>query len=136
MWKKIDKFIEKNEPECFILLVILLLGGMIAYFGISARNYKIQYETVVVEKKVVMVEITAIASQPKHFYIDLNDLDTGDFHHYVYVSKHFNEWGRLKFPVKFEVERTTSRYIHLPEKKHEVYFNNGDLYDGLYRSIK
>lgn len=40
-------------------------------------------------------EIVGI-NQPKHFYVDLRDVETGYVYKHVYVSKHCNAWRKLK----------------------------------------
>lgn len=37
--------------------------------------------------------------RPKHFYVDLKDIKSGKVHKKVYISKHCNEWRKLKLVV-------------------------------------
>lgn len=45
---------------------------------------------------------------PKHVYVDLKDIETGQRHNRVFVSKHFNNWReKLIIGRKVQVRRST-----------------------------
>lgn len=51
---------------------------------------------------------------PKHFYVDLKDLKSGRVHKKVYISKHCNEWRKLKIGSQWSLT--------------EVDYKRGDFY--------
>lgn len=42
-------------------------------------------------------------NQPKHFYVDLKDVNTGQHYNHVYISKHCNDWRKLKMGSKWDL---------------------------------
>ena len=40
---------------------------------------------------------------PKHFYLDLKNVKTGVVHKHVYVSKHCNDWRKLKIGSRWDL---------------------------------
>ncbi len=65
---------------------------------------------------------------PKHFYLDLKNVKTGIVHRQVYVSKHCNNWRKLKIGSKWDM--------------FEIDYKRGDRYgtkivtDGLCDALK
>lgn len=60
--------------------------------------------------------------EPKHFYIDVQDILTGKIYKHVYVSKHCNEWRKLRIGETYKLKR-----VYWTDGGHE----NAN-FDGLY----
>lgn len=46
-------------------------------------------------------------NQPKHFYVDVKEVDTGYVYKRQYVSKHCNSWRKLKIGSRWHFEEKT-----------------------------
>ena len=74
--------------------------------GYNAR-FTDAFETVTEEFEIVKIH------PPKHFHLDLKSVETGEVFERVYVSKHMNEYRKLKIGSKFTMTRT--RRIQKPD---------------------
>jgi hypothetical protein len=115
------------KPSSIILIIIAILGISGAVYTYPLNEYT------VLENKTVSVELVAIASQPKHFYVDIKDLENNQIIKRVYVSKHFNKWRLLPFHVPFQVRRVTRQYDNRTGKPINVSYQG--ICDGLYLTL-
>ena len=60
------------------------------------------------ETKTEEFEIVGI-NPPKHFYLDLKNVRTGEVHH-VYVSKHYNNHRKITIGMKLTLTQTWWNY--------------------------
>lgn len=91
---------------------VISMIAMVAIFllGIFGIVHHSKYE--VLEEKMVEVELVAIASKPKHFYVDIRDLSTGVVWKHEYVSKHYNDWKKLPTGKPFLATRVTRKFVN------------------------
>lgn len=64
-------------------------------------------------------------NQPKHFYVDLVEVDTWEKYHHVYVSKHCNSWRELTLGDTLTLKR-----CHYRNGGNDIY-----EFDNLYNTL-
>lgn len=82
------------------LMVSLLMVGLVLLSGCDNR--------VEVDRQVKEYEVIGIRP-PKRFYVDLQDVQTGQIHEREYVSKRCSNWKRLKMSSKWQFTEITYR---------------------------
>ena len=70
---------------------------------------------------------------PKHFYVDLQDVETGVIHKHVYVSKHFNSWKSIDTT---ETLRLTRWQWKLTNGQEQFSFDSGQIRASLEGILK
>jgi hypothetical protein len=94
-----------------------LIVSIMVFFIASCAGHKCEYDSEEWrEYKLVSLD------KPKHFYVDLKDVQTGKLYYHVYVSKHCNSWKNLKIGGTYKLKR-----VHWTDGGHE----NSD-FDKLY----
>lgn len=81
------------NPSRVMKLVLLVLLGANAFlfYSIYARNRE-DAKHIKLEKSETRTFRLVGVDPPKHFYIDIKDVETEEVTNYVYVSKHCNSW--------------------------------------------
>lgn len=97
-----------------------ILGFIIYYFVHQHNNTKL------IKSEVGQFEIVGV-NPPKHVYIDLKNLTTGEITKKVYVSKHFGDWKSKVFE---------GRVIKLRINYYLTYGKESVKYDNLYETLK
>lgn len=100
---------------------ILLLLALVALIGCSPERKEKSRVAFYTEYKVVG------KTRPKHFYVDLLDVKTGQLYKHVYVSKHFNG-HETQVPIGRIVLLTNTITIYEDGGSNYQFYN---LYDTL-----
>lgn len=85
-----------------------------------------------VERSVDEYEIVGIRP-PKHFYLDLKNVKTGEVHKQVYVSKHYNEHRKLSVGMKITITRTLWEYS---DGSQRWSFNNTEIKEACDKLVQ
>lgn len=105
---------DENEDFLNVLLgFMLLLAGVLG--GTAIFDHFTEGSLIVLDKHEQKYEVIGI-KPPKHFQLDLRNIDTGEISKSVYISKHCMKWKNLKMGTIVTLEEETYKY----EKKSEV----------------
>lgn len=81
------------KPVTVGVVIIILLWGLVGYLGYSTYTQSVEdAKHIRLEKSESRNFQLAGVRPPKHFYVDLKDVETGVTDVQVYVSKHCNSW--------------------------------------------
>src|SRR5688500_9742296 len=111
---KID-FMEAEKPVFIVLIFILFLVSCGIEREDERQNIQYEFRTYTLDK----------VYPPKHFYVDLTDIETGLLYRHVYVSKHCNNWRNLTIGDTVVLKR---EMWNIGGDSHSSFF---DLYDEL-----
>lgn len=105
---------DENEDFLNVLLgFMLLFAGVLG--GTAIFDHFTEGSLIVLDKHEQKYEVIGI-KPPKHFQLDLRNIDTGEISKSVYISKHCMKWKNLKMGTIVTLEEETYKY----EKKSEV----------------
>lgn len=83
-------------------LYMILAVCLISQFGCEARRS----EAPVLSSEIKEFEVVGI-NQPKHFYVSFREVGTGFVFKNQYVSKHCNDWRKLKLGSRWKLTVVT-----------------------------
>ena len=141
----------ENLVKMFWMDLLCLLALMIIYILIPDDKFN---HAQVTNTQKVEITLLKISHPPKHFYCDLLDKSNNIALRNHFISKHFNDWRKLKPGSSFKAKRVTYEVVkgewvekfHLdkipiinnfigPDYPKSIIEYEG-LYEGLYKSIK
>lgn len=123
---------DSDGVVAFMLLAGLILTSpmliMIVWLWIFPPEHT-KYEAL--KKEAVQVQIVGI-NPPKHFYVDLKE--GAVIHRKVYVSKHFNEFRRIRLGTSITAFKTTLKHKETGELRYE--FDSSALRAAIESSLQ
>lgn len=104
---------DENEDFLNVLLgFMLLLAGVLG--GTAIWEHVTKGSIIVLDKHEQKYEVIGI-KPPKHFQLDLRNVDTGEISKSVYISKHCMKWKNLKIGAIVTLQEETYKYEKKPE---------------------